>query len=255
MKVLILGGTTEASAFARMIAGDSRFEATLSLAGVTNKPASHPIDMRIGGFSEEGGLAMFLMDRKIDVLVDATHPFATNISMAAKIAADSCGVHLINIVRSEWTAGVGDRWTMVPTLADAIRGLGFNPRRVFMPVGKKEVEISKLAPQHIYIIRTIDPVPLARLPPLNVTITARGPFDAESELNLMVSNRVDIIIAKNSGAAATQAKIVAARTLGLPVIMVQRPPKPHGDACFHSAQEAHEALLIHAKSILRNRGV
>ena len=222
MKVLILGGTTEASALARDLAGDARINATLSYAGRTRAPAPVPIPTRSGGFGGVQGLVHHLRARVIDALVDATHPFAARMSRHAAEAAIIAGVPLLAIVRPPWQRQPGDCWTDVPDIAAAAAALGPVPRRVFLTVGQQELAPFADAPWHDYLIRSVEPV--TRLPPRAKCITARGPFEMDGERRLLRTARIERLVTKNSGGSATAAKLAAARALGIPVIMVSRPP-------------------------------
>ncbi len=221
MRVLILGGTTEASALARAVAGDARIEATLSYAGRTRTPARLPIPTRSGGFGGVQGLAHHLRAQAIDALVDATHPFAAQMSRHAAEAAALAGVRLLAIVRPPWQPQAGDCWTAVPDMENAAAALGPVPRRVFLTVGQQELAAFAAAPWHDYLIRSVEPV--TRLPPRARCIVARGPFEEEGERRLLQTERIELLVTKNSGGAATSAKLTGARALGIPVIMVSRP--------------------------------
>ncbi len=139
MRVLILGGTTEASRLADALAGDGRHDATLSLAGVTRHPLLPAIPVRIGGFGGADRLAAWLQDHATEALVDATHPFAQAISRNAVLAAAEAGVPLLRVARPEWRPVPGDRWTVVPTMRAAAAALGPVQRRVLLTVGTREV--------------------------------------------------------------------------------------------------------------------
>ena len=223
---MILGGTSEASALARAIAGDPRFHATLSLAGRTRAPVPPPIQRRIGGFGGVDGLIAYLRAERIDALVDATHPFAEQMTRHAEAAAKQTGVPLLAICRPPWLPVPGDRWTIVPDMTTAAEALGRTPRRVFLTIGQKDLSAFAAAPWHHYLIRSVDPPDPAMLPPQAEVIAARGPFAEAAERRLLQEHRIDIVVTKNSGGTATGAKLVAARTLGLPVVMVARPAPP-----------------------------
>lgn len=253
MRVLILGGTTEASALARLLAGDARFEATLSLAGRTSEPKPQPIATRIGGFGGIDGLADFLHEQKIDAVVDATHPYAAQISANAVAACRRAGVPLVSLVRPAWVPRPGDRWLTASGTEDAARALGSTPRRVFLSVGRQELHLFTAAPQHHYVARLIERPQQATLPPDLVLLQQRGPFDRDAEQRLLESEKIDVIVSKNSGGSATYAKIEAAREIGLPVVMITRPNKP-ADHVVASAEEA-VAWLAHAPAPRSLRGV
>ncbi len=222
--ILILGGTTEARLIAEALAGRRDLAVTLSLAGRTSTPLTMPVPVRTGGFGGAAGLARWLGDNRTDLLVDATHPFAARISRNAAEAAAVAGVAAFALRRPGWVREAGDDWIMVPDPAAAIAAIGPAPRRVFLALGRQEAHVAEAAPQHHYLVRSIDPVapPLA-LPRLR-TILARGPFRHADDLALLRDERIDVVLCKDSGGAASHAKISAARELRLPVVMVARPP-------------------------------
>ncbi|RJF90025.1 cobalt-precorrin-6A reductase [Oleomonas cavernae] len=242
MKVLILGGTTEASALARLLAGDARFDATLSYAGRTRAPVAQPIPWRVGGFGGPAGLADYLRGEGIEALVDATHPFAQRMSWNAAEAAAITGVPLLALRRGPWTVQPGDRWLPVADMAAAAQAIGEAPRRVFLTVGQQELAPFKATAQHIYLIRSVDPPAPETLPPQAEVFTARGPFEATAEQALLTDHAIEVIVTKNSGGSATAAKLAAARALGLPVIMVDRPRVPEVEA-VETAEAALDWLI------------
>lgn len=228
MRILVLGGTTEATRLAKALADRPEIEATLSLAGRTEAPAAQPIPTRIGGFGGAEGLAAWLVEHRIDVLVDATHPFAAQISRNAAEAARATGTPIVAFVRAPWRREPGDDWHEVATLEDAAHAIGATPRRVLLTTGRLGLASFAVAPQHHYVIRTIDPPEpevLARLPD-HVMLYDRGPFDLDAERALMRRERIEVVVTKNSGGAATRPKLVAARELGLPVVIQQPPARP-----------------------------
>lgn len=230
MRILILGGTGEAAELARALEGRPRLDAILSLAGRTAAPKPQGLPTRVGGFGGAEGLAAHLRAEGIDRLIDATHPFAARISANAATAAEAARVPLLAIRRPAWIREPGDAWTEVGSVAEAADALGAAPRRVFVTVGRNEVAAFAAAPQHSYIVRTIEPVDGALPVPRLVEILARGPYDAAAEADLMVRHAVEVLVSKNAGGAATSGKIAAARRLGLPVVMVRRPEKPAVEA-------------------------
>jgi precorrin-6A/cobalt-precorrin-6A reductase len=236
MRLLILGGTTEASAIARGLAAEPGIRATLSLAGRTRAPAVAPVPTRIGGFGGVEGLARYLRDERVAVLVDATHPFAAQMSRHAAAAARQTGTALLPVVRPAWTPQPGDRWTSVPDMRGAAAALGPTPRRVFLTVGQQELAPFRAAPWHRYLIRSVEPIPDP--PPGARCVTARGPFAEADEHALLAAEGVEVLVTKNSGGGATAAKLAAARMLGVGVVMVERPAAPSGP----SAPDAVTAL-------------
>lgn len=223
MRILILGGTTQASALARSLAGRSDIAPTLSFAGRTENPVPPPIPFRIGGFGGVEGLRAYLQREAIAAVVDATHPFATQISANATAACRGESVPLIVFTRPKWERRSGDDWIEVASIEDAVRALGESPRRVFLTQGRLQLAAFKTAPQHRYVVRSIDPPEEIAALPNHRLILARGPFGLPEELALMREEAIDILVTKNSGGAATYAKIEAARQLGVRVIMLQRP--------------------------------
>ncbi len=249
MRILILGGTTEASALARLLAGDARFEATLSLAGRTTAPKPQPLKTRSGGFGGAEGLARWLRDNATEAVIDATHPYADRISANAVAACTATGVPLVSIVRAAWQQQPSDNWQIVPSVEAAACTLGATPRRVFLSLGRLELDAFVQAPHHRYVARLIDPPDVA-VPPDIAFLRARGPFDKQAETDLFTAEKIDVIVSKNSGGEATYAKIEAARELGLPVIMIERPNKPAGHAVM-SPEAAIAWLAVHDRASLR----
>ena len=234
-RILILGGTGEASALARALAGREGLSVVLSLAGRTAAPKAEPVTTRVGGFGGGEGLARYLRAEQIGCLIDATHPFAAAMSANAARAAAQAGVPLLAIRRPAWAAVPGDRWTEVDSVEDSAASLGMQPRRVFLTIGRQEVAAFAAAPQHAYLARAVEPLRDVLRVPYLTTIEARGPFDAEAEAALMREAGIEILVSKNSGGAATYGKIAAARALGIPVVMVRRPDKPDVPSVADSA--------------------
>jgi precorrin-6A/cobalt-precorrin-6A reductase len=225
-KILILGGTTEARQLAGKLAQRTGVEVTLSLAGRTESPVAQGVPTRSGGFGGAEGLAAYLRREQINLLIDATHPYAANISRNAAEAAQAAGVPIFALRRPAWEPAAGDRWTLVADAPEAVKALGPEPRKVFLALGRQEIAEFAAAPQHSYVIRSVDPVE----PPLDVPdatyILARGPFAEADELELLKKHRIDAIVAKNSGGSATYSKIAAARKLGIEVVLFRRPALP-----------------------------
>jgi precorrin-6A/cobalt-precorrin-6A reductase len=225
-KILLLGGTGEASALALLLADDPSFSAVLSLAGRTAAPVLPAIPCRIGGFGGAAGLARYLQDNAIQLLVVATHPFAAQIRQNAVAAARATATPLLLIERPAWDQEPGDRWTEVKDMGQAAAALGPAPRRVLLTIGRKDLAPFAAAPWHDYVIRSVDAPPPELLPPAAKIITARGPFMLEDDRRLLQGERIEVIVTKNSGGTATQSKLIAARELGIPVLMIARPLWP-----------------------------
>ena len=241
-KLLILGGTSEANALAARLAGDPRFTLTLSLAGRTENPRLPPAPTRIGGFGGAAGLADYLRAETVDVLLDATHPFAEQISANARAAAELANVSLIVLGRAPWQPVAGDRWTIAGDLAAAAGALPAEARRVFLTVGRQSLAPFAAHPQHHYVIRVIDPPEIPAAMRHVAILTGRGPFQIEDETALLRDQRIDWLVTKNSGGKASSAKLAAARALGVPVILVAQPPA-RADA--HSLERVLELLVRH----------
>jgi precorrin-6A/cobalt-precorrin-6A reductase len=247
MRILVLGGSSEASAVARLLAGHTEFEAMLSLAGRTAHPAPSPIALRRGGFGGVAGLADYLRSRNIEAVIDATHPFAARMSLNAKEACARVGLPLVALSRAPWTQIVGDRWIEVADATEAAAALGEATRRVFLTVGRLSLPAFACAPRHHYIIRAIDAPSALEALPHHDLVLARPPFTFEHERRLMREQRIDILVSKNSGGEATYAKIAAARHLGLPVVMIRR-PKPAGTPTLHDPTEALVWIVRHRRA-------
>jgi precorrin-6A/cobalt-precorrin-6A reductase len=251
--ILILGGTTEARLLGQQLAIRNDRAVTVSLAGRTASPLAQAVPVRSGGFGGTAGLIQYLRDHEIQALIDATHPYAATMSSHAQSAAAQTHTPLLSLCRPPWRAVAGDRWTDVQDAQEAAGILGTEPRRVFLAIGRQEIAPFAAAPQHRYLIRSVDPVD----PPLEVPharyLLERGPFGEDRERELLREHEIDIIVAKNSGGAATYGKIAAARTLGLPVILLRRPPPL--DAPMAATVDEAMAWLDHVLKAPADRGV
>jgi precorrin-6A/cobalt-precorrin-6A reductase len=231
-ELLILGGTGEAASLAR--AALARFGTTLgvttSLAGRTRRPAPLAGRVRVGGFGGPAGLAAYLAEHKVDRLIDASHPFAARISASARLACEIARVPRLMLLRPPWRRHPLDRWIEVDGMADAAQIVGHFGRRAFLTVGASEIACFAAVAGVRFLVRFVDP-PRAPLPlPCCEVVVGRGPFTLAEERRRLEDHAIDVLVAKASGGAATEAKLAAARELGLPVIMVRRPPPEPGDA-------------------------
>jgi precorrin-6A/cobalt-precorrin-6A reductase len=253
MRILVLGGTIEARHLAGHLGARPDLDVTLSLAGRTAAPMRQPVPVRIGGFGGADGLADYLRAERIDLMVDATHPYAAMMSHNAARAAAVTETKLVALVRPPWIPVAGDRWREVADTAEAVRALGDEPRRVFLALGRNELAPFCTAPVHFYLVRSVDPV----APPLAVPhadyVVGRGPFDEAADRDLLVRHRIDVVVAKNSGGSATYGKIAAARALRIEVIMLRRPALP--DVPRVETIEAALAFIDHALALSVARGV
>ena len=253
MKILVLGGTAEARALAGKLAERKTFEVTLSLAGRTAKPRAQGVPTRIGGFGGADGLAAYLRKEQIDALIDATHPYADTISANAARAAAQTGTPLLALRRAAWEMTPGDQWIEVENINDAVAALGAVPRRVFLALGRNEIGAFTNAAQHTYLVRSVDPVDPPLPVPHAIYLTARGPFSEADDRALLERHRIDVVVAKNSGGAASYGKIAAARALHLPVVILERPELPG----VPSAETVEDVLdwLDHVVTAAATRGV
>ncbi|SMX36895.1 cobalt-precorrin-6A reductase [Maliponia aquimaris] len=223
--LLILGGTTEATALAQR-AAEAGLHGTVSFAGRVERPRRQPLPQRIGGFGGVAGLVDYLRAHKITHLVDATHPFAAQMSRNAVYAAQEAGIPMVALTRPAWTAQPGDRWTHVPDIAGAVRALNRPATRVLLAVGRMHLAEFAPNPQHFYLLRLVDPP--QEPPPFDEyhVIVDRGPFTAEADRALMQAHDIRLVVSKNAGGSGASAKLAAARALDLPVLMIDRPALP-----------------------------
>jgi precorrin-6A/cobalt-precorrin-6A reductase len=223
--VLVLGGTLEASALARALA-DAGVNATLSYMGRVDRPKPQPVPVRVGGFGGVEGLVAWLRDHGVTHLVDATHPFAAQMSGNAIAAAARTGVPLIALTRPAWQPGLGDRWTRVPDMEAAVAALAGPARRVMLAIGRMHLALFAAQPQHDYLLRLVDPPKEPPPLPRHSVLVDRGPFSAQADRDLMVRHGIELVVSKNAGGAGSVSKLQAARELGLPVLMIDRPVLP-----------------------------
>ncbi|MEU9857004.1 cobalt-precorrin-6A reductase [Streptomyces sp. NPDC047974] len=224
MHVLILGGTTEARVLAGLLDGRGT-RVTSSLAGRVAAPRLPAGEVRIGGFGGAGGLADWVREHAVDAVIDATHPFAERISFNAARAAATAHVPLLALRRPGWVPGDGDDWRDVASLEEAARALdGF--RRVFLTTGRMGLAAFADRPEW-FLVRSVD-APDAPMPARTGVLLDRGPFTLDGERELMARHRIDVLVTKDSGGAATAPKLTAAREAGVPVVVVRRPPVPEG---------------------------
>lgn len=228
-RLLILGGTGEAAELAARTAIIPGLETIASLAGRTRQPILSSENTRIGGFGGAAGLSNYLRDQQIDCLIDATHPFAAQISFNAAAAAAAAGIPHLLLVRPAWQPAAADRWIEVESNAAAAAQLPQLGQRIFLTIGRQELAAFAHLQNLWFLMRMIDP-PQANNPvPPGILLLERGPFALDHERSLLQQHSIEAIVSKNSGGSATYAKIIAARELNLPVVMVQRPSMPIGD--------------------------
>ncbi len=234
-RILILGGTGEAMKLAAALAARPDLPAIMSFAGRTKTPLLPAIPSRIGGFGGVEGLAAYMREMKSPMVIDATHPFAAQMSWNAAQACARLGVPRLSFTRRPWAPEPGDQWISVPDIEAAVDALGAASAKVFLTVGRLSLGAFRRAPQHRYVARSIDQPDASELPPQCRVLLARPPFALSDERALMQAEGFDYLCTKNSGGGATQSKLLAARDLGLKVIMVERPPAPQGETLYDLA--------------------
>ncbi|MGY1843165.1 cobalt-precorrin-6A reductase [Modestobacter sp. SYSU DS0875] len=237
-QVLVLGGTGEARRLAAALLAQG-VDVLSSLAGRVADPVLPEGPVRIGGFGGADGLAAWLAEHRPRAVVDATHPFAARITANAAAAATRQGTPLLRLQRPGWTPGPGDTWRFVDTstqAAEAVAGY----RSVFLTTGRQGVGVFAGLPGRV-LVRSVDP-PDEPLPAGATLLLDRGPFSVADELALMREHAVDVVVTKDSGGHLTEAKLVAARELGIPVVLVRRPPLPPGVETVATVEEALEWL-------------
>lgn len=223
-RVLLLGGTTEGFELAAGLSARPGLTVISSLAGRVSNPRLPAGRVRTGGFGGVAGLEAYLRDEAIDVVVDATHPYAAKISGNAELACRSAALPLIAMERPPWEMRADDRWRPVPDMQAAASAADRPGNRVLLSIGRQELGPFCGCDMAWFLVRAID-APSTGLPPHAELMLRRGPFDLADELQVIREHRINLIVSKNSGGAATYAKIEAARELGVPVVMVARPSK------------------------------
>ena len=241
-RVLILAGTAQARALCEALAARADIEAVASLAGRTREPLSLPIMTRHGGFGGVAGLADYLARERIDLLIDATHPFAAQMSAHAAVACEAAGVRRLVFDRDPWERQAGDDWIEVDDLDGAARALGPVRKRVFLSQGRIGVAAFKSAGPHSYVMRAVDAPEPGDLPAGCKVILGRGPFRLADEVRLLDDESIDVVVSKNSGGAT--AKIDAARARRIPVVMIRRPEPPPGTRVT-ALQDALDWIAAH----------
>jgi precorrin-6A/cobalt-precorrin-6A reductase len=225
-KILILGGTGEGIALAEALQRLPDIHVISSLAGRVANPKLPQGEVRIGGFGGAAGLAAYLTENKIAAIIDATHPFARRMGWNASEAAVSVKVPLLRYERPAWVAQPGDRWIDVDDWAQAVEVLRLSAKRVFLALGRQELAPFTQLADIAFVIRSVEPPDAGIKFAQAELVLARGPFKLEDERALLQSRRIDHLACKNSGGGATDAKLQAARELGVTVVMQRRPPRP-----------------------------
>ncbi|MFE7035578.1 cobalt-precorrin-6A reductase [Streptomyces sp. NPDC057621] len=253
MHVLILGGTTEARQLAGLLHGTPGLELTSSLAGRVASPRLPPGEVRVGGFGGAEGMAAWLREHAVDVLIDATHPFAGTISFNAASAAAAARVPLLALRRPGWAPVEGDAWYEAGSLEEAatlLPGLG---RRVFLTTGRMGLATFAHLDDLWFLVRSVD-APEPPYPPRMEVLLDRGPFTLAGERDLLRHHRIDVLVTKDSGGTATAPKLTAAREAGVPVIVVRRPPTPEGVQVVTDPESAAHWVTQHPRWGARVQG-
>ncbi|MCR9280512.1 MAG: cobalt-precorrin-6A reductase [Rhodobacteraceae bacterium] len=242
--ILLLAGTSEARQLARTLAEtfpESRL--TASFAGAVRDLPDLGVPTRVGGFGGTDGLLAFMRHEGITFIVDATHPFAAQMSHNAAEAAKMLKVPLVRLERPCWQPGEGDAWTNVLTMDDAARALP-DGARAFLAIGRKEIERFTHRNDIFGLVRMIEP-PKTRLPSAWELILSRPPASADEEVSLFLEKNITHVVTKNSGGSRSYAKIEAARVLKRPVIMIARPDLPEAETA-----PTNSALVDRLRQIL-----
>ena len=235
MRILILGGTGEARALAGELVA-AGVDVLSSLAGRVREPRLPDGPVRVGGFGGVEGLAAFLRAERITGVIDATHPFAGQITAHAAQATARAGVPLLVLRRPEWAAAPS--WDPVPDIRGAAAAVRAWPgESVFLTTGRRDLDVFAADDRHRFLVRTVDP-PEGPVPPRMTLLLDRGPYTVEGESALMRGHGVGLLVTKNSGGPMTEAKLLAARDLGVRVVMVERPPLPEGTVVVTTVAEA-----------------
>lgn len=232
-RLLILGGTTEAVALARALAGRDDWDVTTSLAGRTRAPAALPGAVRVGGFGGVEGLAAYLTEQEIDRVIDATHPFAAVMSANAVAACARLCLPLLRIDRPPWSPAPGDRWIEVANAVEAAAWLAQTlpaGATVLLTLGRQQVAPFTACSKLSFVLRSIEPPAPEDLPADCLLLSERGPFTLEHERALIARHGIRAVVAKNAGGDATAAKLTAAREAAMPVVMIRRPASPAAPA-------------------------
>ncbi|KJK09134.1 MULTISPECIES: cobalt-precorrin-6A reductase [Pseudomonas] len=234
-RILLLGGITEALAIARTLGPEHVY----SLAGIGRVPSDLKCQVRVGGFGGADGLAAYLLGESIDLLIDATHPYAAQISANAARASQLTGVPCWALRRPAWQAQAADDWREVAGWAELIEAL--RPfRRPLFTLGREPLAHLDEIPAHqFWTLRALEACPSNDRCEV---IGARGPFQLEDERTLFERRQIDVLISKNSGSAATEPKLQVARERGITVLILGRPQLPDVSRHFSTVQALLQAL-------------
>ena len=235
-RILLLGGTGDALQIARCLGPSHLY----SLAGLGRVPADLQCQVRVGGFGGAQGLVGYITAERIDMLIDATHPYAAQISLNAARAAEQAGIPCWALRRPAWQAGKGDDWREFGDWAELKKAMR-DFQRPFFTLGREPLTHLHEIPKHQHwTVRCLDAQPPTDRAEI---IGDRGPFDLESERQLFQRLNCDVLISKNSGGASTEPKLQVARERGLPVLLLRRPFLPAVTREFTRRDELRAALV------------
>ncbi|MCF8466358.1 MAG: cobalt-precorrin-6A reductase [Sneathiella sp.] len=224
-KILLVGGTQEGVKLNQLLSARPDIDLVTSLAGRTQNPVPLIGEKMVGGFGGVVGLKKFIRDRHIELVIDASHPFAGRMTQNAFTACKDTGIRYLRYQRPAWKEEARDRWVSAPSIEAAAGQLaGFN--RIFLTIGRQELAPFERCSDKFFLIRSIENVDFAPSQSEVEFLRARGPFSMEEDFRLLTEYRIELLISKNSGGAATYAKIAAAREFGIPVLMIERPALP-----------------------------
>ena len=254
MKVLLLGGTGEARRLADLLAAEPDLEVVSSLAGRTDDAVLPAGAVRQGGFGGVEGLVAWLTAHEVDAVVDATHPFAATMTAHAAAACGELGTPLLVLRRAGWSPSAGDRWHRVPSAAEAARLLPSLGTRAFLTIGRQGLDAfapsarasapSAPAGDGVWMLaRCVDPP--SPVPAWCELLLDRGPYTVDGELELLRKWQIDVLVTKDSGGDMTSAKLTAARELGVPVVIIERPPLPVGVTVVSQVDQVAQWLRQH----------
>lgn len=223
--LLLLAGSGEAREIAAALSGAQDWSVTASLLFPERSTGPLPVPARLGRFGGEDGMARFLTSERVDAVLDATHPFASQITAQSARVCARLAIPFAQVLRPAWTPGPGDRWTEVANEA-AVAAFLRPGQRVFTTTGRATLEHLVSRSSARFFVRQLEPRD-ATDGYRNVRyVTGQGPFSVQEELDTLRDLKIDVLVCKNSGGAPSHTKLDAARELGIPVILVARPPQP-----------------------------
>ncbi|HHK74588.1 MAG TPA: cobalt-precorrin-6A reductase [Rhizobiales bacterium] len=235
-RILILGGSSEGFQLARQLEDSEKFEPLTSFAGVTKTRRPVAGASRVGGFGGAEGLRDFIQKENIAALLDATHPFASIMKHNAQSAAQMANIPCLHVLRPEWRPREGEEWITVRDMDEAARAIPQGASPTFLTVGRTELAPFARRRDIVFLARVIDaPQNTADFAHLELVL-ARGPFDVKTDMALFKSRKIACLVSKNSGGESAASKLVCARRLGIPVVMVNRPAPPEGEIAETPAQ-------------------